>query len=84
LAAGAAAATTAIIWRTKLAIVREALRDASPEERPIILKSLRGIFKSDFELGPLKRRPPLENPEDEPKKDEPKPDDDDEKKDDTS
>lgn len=48
----AAVFTTAV---TKIMIVTRALEGTKPNERPWIIRELRGLWKSDWQLGPLGR-----------------------------
>jgi hypothetical protein len=48
----AAIVTTAVM---KFMIVNRALEGTKPNERPWIIRELRGLWKSDWQLGPLGR-----------------------------
>ncbi len=48
----AAIVTTAVM---KVMIINRALEGTKPNERPWIIRELRGLWKSDWQLGPLGR-----------------------------
>jgi hypothetical protein len=63
-----------VLGLIRLAIVWRALRGASPEQVPAILRALPGIFRGDWTLGSLGRRSPAETTDERPSAKDPSPD----------
>jgi hypothetical protein len=55
LLAAIATIVTAIV---RLKMLNRALEDTTPKERPEIIRALRGLWKSEWQVGPLRRGGP--------------------------